>query len=289
VISRMDAPPSGPLAGRIPVVSADLSEAQFSAISALTYRICGINLQSGKQGLVKTRLAKRLQAVGVGDFDEYLHYLEKDASGSEMVAMLDALTTNKTSFFRENQHFDYLRNVVLPSMGAGWTRLRIWSAGCSTGEEPYTLSLVLHEEVPELKQRDARILATDLSTRVLARARQGVYEAAAVADIPAPLLARYFTCVRTSPSRAYRVGPALQSPIRFARLNLMEPWPMQGPFDLIFCRNVMIYFDRATQQRLVNRFWELLSPGGHLFVGHSESLTALEHRFRYVQPAVYRK
>jgi len=268
---------------------AEISEAQFTAISELTYRVCGINLQSGKQGLVKTRLAKRLQTVGASDFDAYLEYLQDDASGAEMVAMLDALTTNKTSFFRENQHFDYLRREVLPPLVGSSSPLRIWSAGCSTGEEPYTLALLLHEEVPNLKQRNARILATDISTRVLAKAREGVYDEAVVRDIPPHLLGKHFTCVRTSAPRAFRVSGELQSLIRFARLNLMEPWPMRGPFDVIFCRNVMIYFDRPTQQRLVQRYWELLRPGGHLFVGHSESLTPLEHRFRYVQPAVYVK
>jgi chemotaxis protein methyltransferase CheR len=269
--------------------AAELSESQFDAISRLTYQVCGINLQAGKQGLVKTRLARRLQTVGVADFDEYLEYLARDTSGTEMSAMLDALTTNKTSFFREVQHFEYVRSTVLPSLDAGWSGLRIWSAGCSTGEEPYTLALLLHDEVPDLARRDVRILATDLSTRVLARAREGEYDQAAVEDIPPKLLNRYFTCIRTAPTRAFRVKPELQSLIRFARLNLMAPWPMRGPFDMIFCRNVMIYFDRPTQQRLVYRYWELLRPGGHLFVGHSESLTGLEHGFRYVQPAVYVK
>jgi len=268
---------------------AEISEAQFTSISELAHRACGINLQTGKEGLVKTRLAKRLQTVGASDFGAYLEYLQRDSSGAEMVAMLDALTTNKTSFFRENQHFDYLRREVLPPLVGSSSPLRIWSAGCSTGEEPYTLALLLHEAVPNLKQRSVRILATDISTRVLAKAREGVYDETVVRDIPPHLLGKHFSCVRTSPPRTFRVSDELQSLVRFARLNLMEPWPMRGPFDLIFCRNVMIYFDRPTKQRLVQRYWELLRPGGHLFVGHAESLTPLEHRFSYIQPAVYVK
>jgi chemotaxis protein methyltransferase CheR len=264
------------------LISKELNDAQFGAIRDLTYRLCGINLHEGKEGLVRTRLAKRVTLLGLESFDAYIAHVSDERNSAELAEMVDALTTNKTSFFRENQHFDFLRREVLPNAGP---RLRIWSAGCSTGEEPYTLAMLLREELaPGV---DARILATDISARVLATARHGVYSATTVQEIPPALLARHFAKQPHHGATAYRASDSLRSMIRFARLNLMAEWPMNGPFEAIFCRNVMIYFDRVTQERLVNRFWELLTPGGHLFVGHSESLTSLNHRFQYVQPALY--
>jgi chemotaxis protein methyltransferase CheR len=203
--------------------------------------------------------------------------------------MVDALTTNKTNFFREAQHFDYLRQRLIPQVRAVPRPLRFWSAGCSSGEEPYTLAIVLREELPDVDHRDIRILATDISTRILAVARQAVYEQETLRDLPNTVLQRYFTLVRQEPAPAYQVKESVRSMVRLARLNLMEQWPMTGPFEVIFCRNVMIYFDKKTQERLVQRFWDLLAPGGHLFIGHSEGLTAGRHAFRYVQPAVYIK
>ncbi len=206
---------------------------------------------------------------------------------------IDSISTNLTGFFREPAHFDHLAQVVLPQIadrtaGQG-RRLRIWSAGCSSGEEPYTVAIVMNEHIPDLDAWDARILATDLSTRMLARAREGTYEAHRLAEVPGGCLSRYFTCVHPRGERVYRVNDRLRRLVCFARLNLMEAWPMQGPFDVIFCRNVMIYFDKPTQSRLVEQFWRLLAPGGVLFVGHSESLARVKHGFEYVQPTVYRK
>jgi chemotaxis protein methyltransferase CheR len=267
----------------------ELSPAEFEQVRELVYRISRIDLHAGKEGLVKTRLLRRLRELGLGDMRTYLRLVEADATGAEVAALVDVLTTNKTSFFREAQHFDFLRAQVLPErMAEGGGPLRYWSAGCSTGEEAYTLAMVLCEALPEASAKAARILATDISARVLAEARAGVYSAARVQEVPPALRQKYFARASAS-TPEFKVAPRLQEMVRFAQLNLMDAWPMRGPFDAIFCRNVMIYFDRATQERLVQRFWELLSPDGHLFVGHSESLTALEHRFDYVQPAVYRK
>jgi chemotaxis protein methyltransferase CheR len=265
------------------LISSELSEAQFRAIRDLTYRVCGINMHEGKEGLVRTRLARRVQMLGFDGFDAYVEHVRQPGNGAELAEMIDALTTNKTSFFREGQHFDFVRSTVLPSAG---NRLRIWSAGCSSGEEAVTLAMLLLEHFPAAAT-DARILATDISARVLRLAREGVYSATAAQDIPPAMLARHFTRQQGPNGLTYRAGDRVRSLIRFARLNLMAEWPMQGPFEMIFCRNVMIYFDRETQERLVNRFWEMLAPGGYLFVGHSESLTSLAHRFRYVQPALY--
>jgi chemotaxis protein methyltransferase CheR len=271
------------------LITSELTPEQFTRISALLYRVCGIALRPGKESLVRARLVKRLAALGLDSFDAYLAYLDQDTSGRELVTMVDALTTNKTNFFREAQHFDYLRQRLIPQVRAVPRPLRFWSAGCSSGEEPYTLAIVLREELPDVDHRDIRILATDISTRILAVARQAVYEQETLRDLPNTVLQRYFTLVRQEPAPAYQVKESVRSMVRLARLNLMEQWPMTGPFEVIFCRNVMIYFDKKTQERLVQRFWDLLAPGGHLFIGHSEGLTAGRHAFRYVQPAVYIK
>ena len=263
-----------------------LQAKEFAEISALVYRLCGINLQPGKEGLVQTRLSKRVHALELSGFREYLDHVAAEPGGGELAHMVDLLTTNKTDFFREPQHFDFLRERILPGLAAGRS-LRVWSAGCSSGEEPYTLSIVLREAIPDLARWDVRILATDLSARVLATAREGVYAEGATSGLTPRQLQRWFSLDRASGS--WRAADELRGMIRFARLNLMDPWPMRGPFDVIFCRNVMIYFDKSTQERLVGRFHELLADGGHLFTGHSESLNSLSHPFRYVQPAVYQK
>jgi chemotaxis protein methyltransferase CheR len=268
-----------------PAVADDITPAHFARIASLVKYVAGIDLRPGKEGLVRSRLASRLRMLGVGTFDAYLEHLDADASGAELVHMLDVLTTNKTSFFREPEHFRLLQDEVLP---AARGPVRIWSAGCSTGEEPHTAAIVLRETLDGSAFADARILATDLSTRVLARAREGVYAAELLGDVPPQLVRRHFV---PSPrgDGMVRVADATRAAVRFARLNLMARWPMKGPFDVIFCRNVMIYFDKATQESLVNRFASLLAPGGWLFVGHSESLSGIRHDLRYVQPAVYQR
>lgn len=264
----------------------ELSAAQFREVRDLVYRICGIDLQDGKEGLVRTRLLRRQRELKMASLDEYLDFLRREGESGELAAMVDAMTTNKTSFFRESAHFDYLRKEVLPTAG---DTLRFWSAGCSTGEEPYTLAMVLHDELPDLARRDVRILATDISARVLDRAKQGVYTEEVLRDVPPALRHRFTTASGQRGAKQFRVNDSLRSLIRFARLNLMDAWPMQGRFDVILCRNVMIYFDRPTQQKLVRRFSALIRPGGHLFVGHSESLQAISHDLKYVRPATYRK
>ena len=230
---------------------------------------------------MRARLAKRMRKLSIPEFAEYLELVGDSPAGAEFGEMVDALTTNKTSFLRERAHFDYVRDSVLPSLS---NAARIWSAGCSSGEEAYTLAmLMLDNDVPGTA-RDVRILATDISRRMLTAAKAATYSADLMVDVPVEWQRRYWT---RGPDNTYVATPAVRALVKFAPLNLMEDWPMRGPFDAIFCRNVMIYFDKQTQQRLVERFWSLLRPGGHLFVGHSESLTGTAHRFRYVQPAVY--
>jgi chemotaxis protein methyltransferase CheR len=267
----------------------DLTSAQFDTIRALLHNTCGIKLAQGKESLVKSRLMRRIRVLGCSGFDEYLDHLENDPANGERIALIDALTTNKTSFFREHAHFAFMRERILPPLFSEKSSLRIWSAGCSTGEEPYSIAMELIEASPDISHRDLRILATDISTRVLKTAREGAYVQDEVRDIPDSLLQKYFTCRGSQNGRVYRVNETLRRLVRFAPLNLMGPWPMKGPFDIIFCRNVMIYFEKPTQQWLVQRFWHLLASGGYLLVGHSESLTSSAHKFRYVQPATYLK
>jgi chemotaxis protein methyltransferase CheR len=263
----------------------ELSQAQFSKVSTLVYQISGLNLHEGKFGLVRSRLATRIREAGVKDFESYIERVDADRSGRELTLLVDALTTNKTSFFREPRHFDLMREDVLPELRQLRRPMRIWSAGCSSGEEPYTMAMVILDELRE--SANAKILATDISTRMLDRARAGVYAEETIEDVPAHLRPLFFRVPGTQPQ--YSVSDSVRALVQFARLNLVAPWPMRRRFDLICCRNVMIYFDKATQQRLVERFYEMLVPGGWFFAGHSESFAGLQHDFRYIEPAVYRR
>jgi chemotaxis protein methyltransferase CheR len=265
----------------------ELTTQQFNTLSDLVYRLAGINLKEGKEALVRSRLIKRLRALGIGSFKEYLKYLESAAGNEEIDFMLDVITTNKTSFFREVEHFHYVRQRVVPELTEH--RIRFWSAGCSSGEEPYSLAILLRDTLRDLDRRDVKILATDLSMRMLEKAQQAVYEQPALQELTPVLVKKHFVPLNRNDRQVYQVNETVRGLVYYKRLNLMGPWPMRGPFDVIFCRNVMIYFDRATQERLINRFYELLRPGGHLFVGHSESLSSIAHQFNYMQPAVYRK
>ncbi len=276
-----------PQAAAVVFADCDLTAAQFARITRWLYEHAGIRMREGKEGLVRARLTRRLRALGLTDFDTYLQRVESEPDRREFSEMIDVLTTNKTSFLREAAHFDYLRAHVLPRLTGS---VRMWSAGCATGEEAYTLAMLLNEAYPYIATRDVRVLATDISHRVLKLAKAAEYAADCMTDIPDPWVQRYWSQREDAQGHLrYEAMPTLRRLVNFAKLNLMETWPMQGPFDAIFCRNVMIYFDKGTQQRLVERFWGMLRPGGHLFVGHSESLTGLGHRFRYVQPAVYVK
>jgi chemotaxis protein methyltransferase CheR len=207
--------------------------------------------------------------------------------------MLDAISTNLTSFFREPKHFAFLEEKALPTVadngGSRNRQLNIWSAGCSSGEEPYTLSICLHEFAENRPGLNFKILATDISTRMLTTAGNGVYQDSQVQSIASGVLRKYFQRGQGKWAGHYRLKPFVRKSIEFMRLNLMEPFPFGSKFQIIFCRNVMIYFDKQTQGRLVNKYYDCLEPGGFLFIGHSESLMGTEHRFKYVQPTIYQK
>ena len=271
-----------------------LSEKEFRIVSDLVYKHCGINLHTGKKELVRARLAKRLRLLKIRTFAEYIDYAINDPSGKEFTMLIDSLSTNLTSFFRENQHFDYLNRVFYPAMlqrksTAQNFRIRAWSAGCSSGEEPYTIAITLLDMLQGQGRWDVRVLATDISTKVLGIAKAGIYESKRVDPVSPQQKQKYLLRTKVDDQQCYEVSKALRDIITFGQLNLMGQWPIQGPIDFIFCRNVMIYFDKQTQQRLIGRYWDMLDSGGLLFTGHSESLTGIEHKFKYVQPTIYAK
>jgi chemotaxis protein methyltransferase CheR len=269
------------------LAAAELNPKQFRKISDMVYRTAGINLKEGKEALVRARLMKRLRFLGMSRVEDYIEFIDSDQGTGEVAALIDVMTTNKTSFFREVDHFHFLREQVLP--GLNMPRVRFWSAACSSGEEAYTLAILLREHLPAIERKDVRILATDISHRMLHKAIQAVYAQDVLDEVPSPAYRKYFAARHNDRSGSCQVAVEARALVRFAHLNLMDPWPMKGLFQVIFCRNVMIYFDKPTQQELINRFWDCLEPGGHLFVGHSEGLSSIKHRFCYVRPAVYQK
>lgn len=275
--------------GAPPAGGFDITDEEFEAVRSLLYRETGIALGESKRDMARSRLGRRLRHHGVATFGEYLGLVRGDPAG-ERQEFINALTTNKTDFFREPHHFDFLRDTLVPRVrAAGGRRLRVWSAGCSTGEEPYTLAATLRDACPAADGWDVRILATDIDTAVLAAAERGVYPAERVAALPPDVLRRCF--LRGTGANAGRVAvrPELRGMVAFRRVNLVaEPWPVRGRFDAIFCRNVVIYFDRPTQRRLLERFAGHLSPDGFLFLGHSENLHGVSDAFAPVGGTVYR-
>ena len=271
----------------------EFTETDFAKISRLVYDQSGINLHEGKQELVKARLGKRIRHGNFRSFREYYDYVVNDPSGEELVQLLDSISTNFTHFFRENQHFEYLKTEVIPwlkNCGRGNRRkIRIWSAGCSTGEEPYSIAITLLETVGKRFDWEPEILATDISTRVLGSAQSGIYTRNKVQTLSPDLIKKYFLRGENQWRDHVKVKPVVKEVITFKRFNLMESLLNKEPFDCIFCRNVMIYFDKETREALVNRFYNHLEKGGVLFIGHSESLTGMDHPFQYVKPAIYKK
>jgi chemotaxis protein methyltransferase CheR len=267
--------------------SESLSSRDFERFSALAKQKFGLDLRKGKEELVSARLRKKLRELSMVSFSDYFKLVEADRSGETLIGLIDALATNHTSFFREPAHFDFLRRRALPELQARG-RFNVWSAACSSGEEPYSIALALLEALGAQAGRQVRILATDISTKVLKLASAGVYAAERITALDPKLQRSYFLRGERQSEGLFKLRPEVREMVEFRRLNLVEPLPALGPFSLIFCRNVMIYFDGATQETLVNRLAACLEPGGYLFVGHAESLTGIRHPLDYVQPAVYR-
>jgi chemotaxis protein methyltransferase CheR len=264
------------------------TEADFRKIAALVHGEAGIVLTEGKANLVYSRLAKRLRSIGIRTFREYCELIESEGGQSERQAMIAAMTTNVTRFFREPHHFEYMKSVVLPDLVAKAKkggRVRIWSAACSSGEEPYSIAFTLLDLLPEAPRLDVLVLATDIDTNMLAKGRQSVYPASALESIPAP---QYKWLERDRRSGDFRVCESARALVRFNELNLLGNWPMRGKFDVIFCRNVMIYFDEATQNRIWSAFAKVLQPHGTLCIGHSERIATDVQPYELVAQTTYR-
>jgi chemotaxis protein methyltransferase CheR len=266
------------------------TDQDFDRIRGIVSANCGIALADHKRQLVYGRLTRRLRQLRLRSFAEYCELL-RDGGTDEVVHLVNAITTNVTGFFREAHHFEFLGRTVVPErLAEGATRLRFWSAGCSTGEEPYSIAITLAEALADTRGIDARILATDVDANVVATANAGIYALEKLASVDSTRRARWFERGGGRAAGKARVKADLKNRmVNFARLNLMQPWPMHGPFDAIFCRNVVIYFDRPTRKRLAARFAELLRPGGYLFLGHSESLHGLSNCFSLIGRTIYRK
>jgi len=266
-----------------------LGDPELTQIIRLVYDRSGITLHEGKRALVEARLRKRVRALGCATFAEYLQHVEADPTGQALSALLDAIATKHTSFFREEQHFRFLETRVLPELRARAGSIRVWSAACATGEEPVTLAVTLLEALPAVDHSRLRLMASDLSGNALAVARAGVYRLDRVATVPLPLLRRYFERGLGAQAGLARVSARLRRVIDYRQLNLLEIGSLGEQFDVIFCRNVLIYFDRAVQQRVVAMLERHLAPGGYLFIAHSESLNTLNHALRWVAPAIYQQ
>ncbi len=269
-----------------------MRESEFDFIRSLVYERSRISLSADKRELVSARLGKRLRATNLPTVGDYCRLLQSPGAEAELSNLIDAISTNHTFFFREQAHFDFLRQTVVPEMRERaakekWQRFRLWSAACSSGEEPYSLAITLADAITGWSWH---IDATDISHRVLAKARAAIYRDEAVHRLPKATIQTHFQRGFGPQDGNYRVKAPLRERIAFRQLNLLEGEPpFREPFQVIFCRNVMIYFDRPTQEELVNKLARLLVPGGYLFVGHAESLTAIRHPLQTVRPAVYRK
>ncbi|MCK6548173.1 protein-glutamate O-methyltransferase CheR [Myxococcota bacterium] len=270
-------------------MSVGLASDEFHAFSRIAYEKAGITLRPGKESMVAARIARRMRALGLDTPSAYRDYLEQDASGDELVAFLDAISTNVTSFFREEEHFEIVRKHVQGLVDAGRQRMRFWSAACSSGQEPYTLAMVL-DRVLGRKVIDWRILGTDISTRVLEQAGRAEYDEREMEKVPEDYRASAFVRVKGANKPTWRVAEHLRAHMLFRRLSLSEPpFPMGGPMDVILCRNVMIYFDQTVRQGIVDEAERLLAPGGLFIISHTETLASCRTRLRLIRPSVARK
>lgn len=264
----------------------------FNILRRIANERIGIVVNDDKFDMFYARLSRRVRKLGLTDFAQYCELFEGDGAEQEVLELINAVTTNLTSFFRENHHFEYLRNTVIPQLltaNRSTQKIRFWSAGCSTGEEPYSLAITLKESVPAAGGWDVRIKATDIDTNVLAQAARGVYPMDRVKAIPKSQLRDWFMRGKGEQQGNVRLNRALRSLIEFGPLNLMQNWVQDEPQDVIFCRNVIIYFGREDKVRLIERYADNLKPGGYLFIGHSESLFQLTNRFELVGNTIYRK
>ena len=264
-----------------------MTDEDYRFISQTVYNECGIVLSEQKKDMVYSRLARRIRTLKLQNFANYINYLEHNKD-KEFVEFINAITTNLTSFFREPHHFEFLKDTIIPEIKKNHRldkRVRVWSAGCSTGMEPYTIAMSTHNAFPA--DWDFKILATDLDTSVLSTAKNGVYQGSSVTGINDELLKSHF--LHDQVGERYKVKDKLKKLITFKQLNLLESWPMKGKFDVIFCRNVVIYFDLETKNQLFRRYAEMLQPNGYLILGHSETMSREVSEFKTLGRTIYQK
>jgi len=274
------------------IYKCELTDRQFATLSDFIYSNYGIKMPPVKKVMLQSRLHKRLKALGLANFDEYLKYLFSDhAHTEEVVNMVDVVSTNKTDFFREPAHFDFLEEIGLRKIVSGGVRnVKVWSAGCSSGEEPYTLAICLHNFLSMSSGVDFSITATDISTKVLKQAKSGVYAEDRINVIPINLKKKYFLKSKDRINSRVKVVELLRNKVTFQRLNFMDQsYPMNGMFDIVFCRNVLIYFDKKTQEAVINKLCSKLKPGGYFFLGHSESTAGLNVPLRQIKPTIFER
>jgi len=269
------------------------TESDFNYLSHIVGEFTGINLTEAKRELLYSRLTKRLRKLGMNSFSQYCELL-KQGDQAEFTHFINAITTNVTSFFRENYHFDFLsqkfiQQIVMKKGGQSRPRLRIWSAGCSSGEEPYSIAIVLKENISDLKRWDAKILATDLDSNILDIGRRGIYPVDRLGNMSSSRRERWFKIGNGINEGKVKISVEIKKMVTYRLLNLSGDWPMRGPFDAIFCRNVMIYFDKPTRIKLINRFADILTEDGCLFIGHSESMLGISDRFYSVGKTIHRR
>ncbi|MFW5687294.1 MAG: CheR family methyltransferase [Bacteroidota bacterium] len=276
------------------VYKLQMPDAVFDRLSSFIFTQCGIKMPPVKKVMLQSRLQRRLRELNMNSYEEYCDFvLSKDGEALELIHMIDVVTTNKTDFFREPAHFDFLTHHVFPEIIPEKTAgncLKIWSAGCSSGEEVYTLALVISEYAEKAGKTDYSILGTDISTRILQKAFNAVYTEDRVANIPLEIKRKYFLRSKDRAKPTVRLIPEIRKKASFQRLNFMdEKYNVQEMFDIIFCRNVLIYFDRPTQQMVINRLCRNLKPGGYFFLGHSESITGMQVPLLQLKPTIFRK
>lgn len=269
----------------------ELSQKEFDELRRLVKEHTGISLAESKLELVRRRFTPRLRALGLESFGQYANYLKAHVE-DEMVDFSNAITTNLTSFFRENHHFEFMARTVLPELArrnAKSRRLRIWCSAASTGQEPYSIAMTVLDHLPDVDSWDVRILATDLDRNCLATASAGIYSLRDIEKVPAAVRNRWFLRGKGEKAERVKVRAVLQDHIDFKPLNLIGEWPMKGPFDIIFCRNVFIYFDKPQQQKIVEKYARLQYPGAYLFIGHSETLNTISRDYTLIGQTVYQR
>jgi chemotaxis protein methyltransferase CheR len=267
-----------------------MSEADFSRMSSFINSQCGIKMPKVKKTMLEGRLQKRLRELNIANFKDYCELVLNQNSSHELIQMIDVVTTNKTDFFREPGHFDFLNASALPELLKDSSQLNIWSAGCSSGEEPYTIAMALHEYMEQNKNFSYNILGTDISVQILDRALAAIYSIERVIGIPINVKRKYFLKNKNPLKKLVRIVPELRSNLSFQRLNFMDDsYDITTTFDVVFCRNVLIYFDKPTQEKVINKLCAKLRPGGYFFLGHSESITDMKVPLKQVKPTIFKR